>query len=124
MNQLQVCEKVYNGELSASQAHELLVPKINTKLLKRARFIKMRIHLPNESRKLNTFLKILFALPIPLFIARWGLNIAGKKAGSHHGKHEFTDEISLDEIKALLKYAKGTRIKVESNDAVIRIIIK
>lgn len=111
-----ILQKIEKEELTAQEALELLYPEkplSPTKYGKRAMFIKMNIEVPEEGKGVNTFLKILFALPIPMMFARLGIRIASR----------FVDEEEFDvkEISKMLKYSKNTRIQVESKDALVNI---
>lgn len=114
-NDLKVLEQIEQGELTPEQAFDLLYPTKKTKPGKRAHFIKMSIHVPEEGKGVNTFLKILFALPIPLIFARMGLRLGNR----------FIDEpdVDLKELTHLLKYSKHTRVDIETEDAQINIRI-
>jgi hypothetical protein len=114
MNYQKVLNKLENNELTPELAYQELYPEVKTKPGKRAFFIKMRIHVPEEGKGLNTFLKILFAIPIPMIFARIGLRIANRYA-------DFDEEIDINEISRLLKYSKHTRISVDTEDAKIDI---
>ena len=58
--------KLQNNEISVKKAYKLLYKK---KKIKRAKFVKMRIHL--KDRPLVTmWLRLLFLLPWPIFIVR------------------------------------------------------
>lgn len=83
---------------------------------KRATFIKLSVHVPDEGKGVNTFLRILFLVPIPLIFARIGIRLA----------YRFTDDepdedFDIDEIVKMLKYSKNSRIHVDSTDAQIDI---
>lgn len=111
-----VLQKIENEELTAQEALELLYPEkpaSPSKYGKRAMFVKMNIVIPEEGKGLNIFLKMLFALPIPIMFARVGLRIASR----------FIDDEDFDikEISKMLKYSKNTKIKIESTDALINI---
>lgn len=121
MNTLEVCEELYNGKINALDAYDTLTPMVNKKGLKRAFFIKMRITLPNESKKLNAFLRLLFALPLPIGLLRFALRFAPV---DKHLENNQIEGFTKEDISALLKYSRGTKIKIESDDAIIRIIIK
>ena len=69
----EVLAKIENGELTSQEGFEQLYPEPKVRLGKRAHFIKLKIHVPEEGKGVNTFLRILFALPIPLVFARFGL---------------------------------------------------
>ena len=116
MNYQKVLNKLENNELTPELAYKELYPEPKKKYGKRAFFIKMRIHIPDESKKLNTFLRILFAIPIPMIFARMGLRLANRYA-------DVGDEVDLVEISKLLKYSKHTRINVDTDDAKVDIKI-
>lgn len=114
MNYQKVLNKVENNELSPELAYRELYPEPKQKYGKRAFFIKMRIHIPDEGKKLNTFLRILFAIPIPMIFARIGLRIAARHA-------DVGDDVDLVEISKLLKYSKHTQVSVDTDDAKVDI---
>ena len=117
MNYESILKKVENNELTPELAYKKLYDKKRPKPGKRATFIKLNIHVPEEGKGINTFLKILFALPIPMIFARMGIRIAGRFA-------KFDDEdFDIKEITRLLKYSRNTRVSVESKDATIDIKI-
>ncbi|GEM_PF-578111 len=122
---------LHNGEITAMEAYESLyrskppVP-FEKKHLKRAHFIKMRIHLPKESRRLNLFLKTLFAFPLPISIANLFLRLSMRndKRRRKFQKHFEDTAIDTEHLPKMLRYARHTRIDIESDDARIRISIK
>lgn len=118
MNYNKVLEKIESGDLSSQEAFDQLFPKkpIKTpKPGKRAHFIKMNIHVPEEGKGVNTFLKILFLIPFPMIFARMGLRFAGRFIKD--------EDVDISEIAKLLKYSKDTSIKVDSKDAQVDIKI-
>ncbi|MCK5388621.1 MAG: hypothetical protein KAJ22_04985 [Candidatus Izimaplasma sp.] len=115
MNQKTVLQKIAKNELTAYEAYNELYPEKKTKIGKRAFFIKMRVKIPEEGRGLNTFLRILFAIPIPIMFARMGIRLGQRFIKS--------DEVDFKEISRLLKYSKNTQISVESSDALVDIKI-
>ena len=108
-----VLNKLENNEISPEEALKELYPGKKVRMGKRAYFVKMNISVPEEGKGVNTFLKILFALPIPIMFARLGLSF-GKRFIKD-------DDIDLTEISKMLKYSKNTRISVDSKDAQIEI---
>lgn len=118
MNYQSVLQKLENEDLTPELAYKELYPEKNIKPGKRASFIKLRVHVPEEGKGLNTFLRILFAFPIPLVFARWGLRIASK-----HTNIEDEQDFDVNEILKFLKYSRGTRVSVDSKDAVVDIKI-
>ncbi len=115
MNYETVLNKLENNELTPELAYKELYPEPKNKRIgRRAFFIKMRIHVPDEGKKVNTFLRILFALPIPMIFARMGLRIAGRFSN-------IEEDVDLKEISRLLKYSRNTRVSVDTEDAKIDI---
>ena len=115
MKQLSVLEKIEKNELTAYQALDQLYPVKKIKPGKRAFFIKMSLKVPEEGKGLNTFFRILFAIPIPIMFARMGLRFASRFVK--------LEELDMKEISRLLKYSKNTQISVESKEALIDIKI-
>ena len=121
MNSKSVLQQIQSGTLTSQEALNILYPPEKVKKSKpgkRASFIKMKIHVPDEGKGVNTFLKILFALPIPMIFARIGLRIATRFTN----KADMGD-VDLQEIGKMLKYSKNTRIQVDSTDAQVDIRI-
>ena len=116
MNYETVLNKIENNELSPELAYKELYPEPKKKYGKRAFFIKLKIHVPDEGKKVNTFLRVLFAIPIPMIFARLGLRLASRFA-------DVGEEVDFKEISRLLKYSKHTRVNIDSNDAKIDIKI-
>jgi hypothetical protein len=119
MNYLDVLEKLEKDEISVLEAEKLLERKSKIKPGKRAHFVKMKLHVPDEGKNINLLFKILFMIPIPVIIATMGLRL-GKRFIPDMG-----DDVNLDvnDIIRLIKYSKNTRINVESKDAHIDIKI-
>ena len=118
MNYQKVLSRLESEELTPELAYKELYSKKEPKPGKRATFIKLRITVPNEGKGVNTFLRILFALPIPLIFARWGLRIA-----SRFTTFDEENDVDLNEVLKFIKYSKGTKIKVEAKDALVDIKI-
>ncbi|PAT01534.1 hypothetical protein CI105_06525 [Candidatus Izimaplasma bacterium ZiA1] len=119
MDYLEVLEKLEKDEITVLEAEKLLESKNKIKPGRRAHFVKMKIHVPNEGKNINLFLKILFILPLPIIFATMGLRL-GKKFIPDMGDDENFD---VNDIIRLLKYSKNTRINVDSKDAHIDIKI-
>lgn len=139
MNQLDVAPKdqdilsaVALGELSPEDALEALTPTVSFKGLKKARFVKISIDLPNESARLNMFLRALFAMPLPIVCAKLALKVAKKKGSTaieSHVKDEQAKTNALKEVNDLegyyemIRYAKHCKVDIITNDAIIHIKI-
>ena len=115
MNQKNILKKIENNELTAYDAFKELYPEKKEKIGKRAIFMKISIQVPEEGKRVNRLLKVLFAIPIPMMFARMGLRLAQRFIK--------TDDINLKEISKLLKYSKNSVISVESSDALVDIKI-
>jgi hypothetical protein len=118
MNYQKVLSRLESNELTPELAYKELYRSKKAKPGKRATFIKLSIKVPEEGKGINTFLRILFALPIPLVLARWGLRFA-----SRFTEFDEENDLNVDEILHYIKYSKGTRVSVDSNDAKIDIKI-
>ena len=119
MNYDAVLKKIECGELDADQAYnQLFVPSIKEGG-KRAFFVKMNLEVPEEGKKINTFFKILFMIPIPLLFVRIPLRLFRRKIENSIGDVDF----EIDDIIQMIKYSRHTRIQVDSNDAKIDIKI-
>ncbi|QMS84746.1 hypothetical protein [Candidatus Xianfuyuplasma coldseepsis] len=110
-----VLQQIENGEITSQEGMKLLYPVSNQKIGKRAHFIKLKIHVPEEGKGVNTFLRILFALPIPMIFARLGIRLANRFVKD--------EDVDFKEIGKLLKYSRNTRVHVDSKDAQVDIRI-
>jgi len=116
MNYQKVLSQIESGELTSQEAFNTLYPvkkEKTSKPGKRATFIKLKVTVPEEGKGVNTFLRILFALPIPMIFARMGLRIATRFVKD--------EDVDMKEISKMLKYAKNTRIQIDSTDAQVDI---
>lgn len=115
-----ILKDIEEGKISSQEGLDKLYPVKKVKYGKRASFIKLKIHVPEEGKGVNTFLRILFALPIPMIFARMGLRLGKKFAPKDV---ENLDQVDFNQISKMLKYSKGTRVNVESSDANVDIKI-
>lgn len=115
MKYKKVLQQIEDGDITSQEGMKLLYPEPKQKIGKRAHLIKMNIHVPEEGKGINTFLRILFAIPIPMIFARIGLRFAGRFVKD--------EDIDLKEIGKLLKYSRNTRVHVDSKDAQVDIRI-
>ena len=113
MNYENVLNKLSNNEISLEDAYKDIYKAPKIKPGKKAFFVKMSIKVPEEGKGVNTFLKILFMIPLPLIFARIGLRFAKRFVKD--------DDIDFQLISKMLKYSKNTRIQVDSPDAQIDI---
>ncbi len=118
---MKILEDLYEGRIDLDKANAILgkedepsAPEgIDKKNLKRAHFVKISIRLPNEPRRINWLVRILFAFPIPVSIVNLFVRIVGSKMEKQ------LEETGLDakDIRALVRYARGTRVFIDSEDA-------
>ena len=108
-----VLKKLENDEISPEEALAELYPVQKVRTGKKAYFVKMKIVVPEEGKGVNRLLRVLFAIPFPMILARIGLRIGGRFIKD--------DDIDISEISKMLKYSKNTIINVDSKDAQIEI---
>ena len=120
MKNKNILKDIEDGKITAQEGLDKLYPKKKVKYGKRASFIKLKVQVPEEGKGVNTFLRILFALPIPMIFARLGLRL-GKRFTPKEVQD--LDQVDFDQISQALKYSKGTMINVESDDANVDIRI-
>ena len=66
MNEKEILIKISKNKININKAYEKLYPKPK---LKRARFIRLKFKIP-DSPGVTIFLKILFLLPVPIFLLK------------------------------------------------------
>lgn len=82
--------------------------------LKRARFVRFKLQSPEMPLFLNGVFRFISRIPLPLKMAQIGL-----KRIPHTQDGPWDSAL----IKHLLRYAKGTKIQVETDDATIAITV-
>lgn len=143
MNEKQLLQDLADGKLSPYEAYtELYTKKPN--FFNRARFIKMNIVTDDETA--NKIMRIIFALPIPIFFIRIGLAIAKVFGSKIIKKTKINNRISkatnnevdvdvetiLEEqvfshkevfklLSEFIKYSKGTIVQVDADEAQVDI---
>lgn len=70
MSKDEVLTQLNRKEISPRQAYRILYKPVKERKPRRASFVKLSIHVP-DSVGVNVFLKILFFLPIPIFLIKW-----------------------------------------------------
>lgn len=94
------------GKITSAEAYRQW--QLSEGMLKKARFIKLRIAL-RDQKVLSGMLNTLFAVPIPLALAK-----------------PFIRRIkdpTIREFIHLIDYAKGIKVDVQSKDAAVRVSI-
>ncbi len=108
MTKYEVLNELSSNEIDPKKAYELLYPKIKKRKVRRARFVKLKIKIP-ESKGVSAFINTLFLLPIPISFLKFFLRKRLDKP--------IDDEIPMS-IKDLIDMAmvKGTFIEVIAED--------
>ncbi len=126
MDTVKILEDLHAGRIDLESANSMIAGedespaqmKIEKKNLKRAHFIKISVRLPNESRRINWFMRCLFVFPVPVSLVNLFVRIAGKKM-----QHKLEDTgLDVKDLRTIIRYARGTRVRIEAEDA--RITVK
>ncbi|TVP94232.1 MAG: hypothetical protein EA374_07375 [Acholeplasmatales bacterium] len=125
MHQLEVLEKLYAGHLAPQDAMAALSPPIDFRALKKARFIKLRIVAREEGLFPNLLLRLLFLCPFPVVLLRIAVRFAPKKMFDSLSE-EFGDFQAMGpkELYRLIRYARGTTVRIDTDDALVSIKIR
>lgn len=125
MHQLEVLEKLYTGCLAPEEALNALAPPVDFRALKKARFIKMRITARDEGLFPNLLLRLLFFFPFPVVLLRIAVRFAPKKLfdSLNDGFDDFKD-MGPKDLYRLVRHARGTTIRIDTDDALVSIKIR
>jgi len=102
--------RLQSNLISPKSAYEELYkaePKSRLPFFRRAHFIKLRIHVPGE-KGVNTFLKVLFLLPIPIMFLR--IMLAFVKTD----KYDEDIPLTKRELIKMISY-KGVKVHVDAH---------
>ncbi|MBU1144311.1 MAG: hypothetical protein KJ971_00455 [Firmicutes bacterium] len=102
------------NEISPKEAYKELYPKGTKTKMRRAHFVKLKIRIPEE-KGVNRFLGVLFLLPLPLFLVKFGLRLA-------KNIDEDTLPMPKDELLRMISY-RGIKLSVNAKSGE-KIIIK
>lgn len=110
MIKYEVLDKLYNKDLKHKNAYKLLYTKKRRRKAKKARFIKLKIKIPEKSL-MNVILKIVFLLPVPICLL---IRILKKRLDE-----PIHDEIPIP-LKSLIEMTaiKGAFIEVLTQDGI------
>ncbi len=108
MTKYEVLNKLSNNEIDYKTAYHLLYPKIKIKKARKARFIKLRIKIPDH-KGASFFINLLFLIPIPIGIIKFFLK---RKMDKPFNEHIPISTKELIEIAS----SKGTFIEVLASD--------
>lgn len=110
-----VLQNLQSNTITAKEAYkELYVPKKRT-FLKRAHFVRLKIHVPDDVAA-NRFLRLIFLLPVPLVLVKIGLRFV-KDSGDDSlplSKSEIFELISYKGIKVDIQSKSGEKIYIKT----------
>lgn len=111
----QVLNLLTKGEISPKKAYKHLYNGENTiKFTNRAHFLKLRVIVPGE-KGVNTFLRILFFMPIPLFIFRFALQFVNiDKYDIPFSKTELLEMISSKGISVNVNASSNEKVIIKT----------
>ncbi len=122
MEKEQLLQSLYDGEVDAQSVYKTMYPQtFNQRGLKRAHFAKLRINAKDEGFWPNLLLRLLFILPFPVVFGRLILRVLKKKIDQTLDQHSNGSDLNYEMIYGLLKYSKGVRIDIQTDDADINI---
>lgn len=102
-----ILKMVATGKLSPLEAYELMYEPRPRK----GRFVKLSMII-NDHPMVSSFVNVLFFLPIPIALGKPFIKKGFKKA-----------DISPDLYNIIKKYSGGTKVKVKTKEAKIKIMI-
>src|SRR5690606_8532834 len=95
MTKNKILNKVSQNKMSVEEAYgKLYKPKREKRIYPKAHFVKLSIQV-EEGKGVNLFLKILFLLPIPIWLVKFILN-------KNMNKSEM-DQETLESVKSMLE---------------------
>ncbi len=109
MKRNEVLDKLQNHEISVKEAYRMITRQPKPIKMRRASFIKASINIPDE-KGVNILLKVLLALPLPIFIFKWFLKRRKSMKISQV-------DLSVEELIDLVSY-RGIQLHVKSHDGV------
>ncbi len=109
---LALLEKIAKNEVQPFEAY--VRDEARQLNLKKGRFVRFRLQSPEMPRMLNGIFRMISGIPLPLAFAQ----VALRRVKTHqmHGW-------DVQDIKLLLQYAKGIKIKIETDDVNLAITV-
>ena len=108
MTKYEVLNQLNQNQIGIKEAYNLLFQQENAKKPHRARFIKVRISVP-ESKGVSIFLAILLAFPIPISIIKWAIS---KKANIQVSEQFQMTPMELIELISI----RGVKVDITSKN--------
>ncbi len=114
MKKFEVLNELKEKKISVDKAYNLIYNHQDAKVkLRRAHFIKLKFDIKDE-RFANGVLKVLFFLPIPMFVVRFALRL-GMKKGKRKIKGLENVPLSQEQIVELVS-CKGILVDIDAHD--------
>ena len=108
MTKYEVLNQLNQNQIGKKEAYNLLYHEEKVKKPRRARFVKVRISVP-ESKGVSIFLAILLACPIPIRIIKWAIS---KKANLQVSEQFQMTPMELIELISI----RGVKVDITSKD--------
>jgi hypothetical protein len=108
MTKYEVLNQLNQKQLNTKDAYELLFKEVKERKPHRARFVKVKIFVP-DSRGASIFLGILLAFPIPIGIIKWAIS---KKSNQYISEQFQITPMELIELISI----RGVKVDIISKD--------
>jgi len=115
MTQYEVLHQIEQKKMHPKKAYKLLYRPVKERKPRRAHFVKMNVNIPEE-KGVNILLKVLFFLPLPL----WIIKLVLRKRANQKLSDEFP--VTFKELMDLM-LIRGSRVDVKTHDHV-NVLIK
>ena len=115
MTQYEVLHQIEQKKMHPKKGYKLLFHQVKERKPRRAHFVKMNINIPDE-KGVNILLKVLFCLPLPL----WIIKLILRKRANQKVSDEFP--VTFRELMDLMMI-RGSKVDVKTHDHV-NVLIK
>jgi hypothetical protein len=108
MTKYEVLNQLNQKQMSTKEAYDLLYKEEKTRKPRRARFVKVKISVP-DSKGASLFLALVLAFPIPIGIIKWAIS---KKANQQISEQFQMTPMELIELISI----RGVKVNVVSKN--------
>lgn len=108
MTKSEVLNQLSLKEINQLEAYRLLFPKVRTRKARKAKFVKLKIYIP-ENKGVSLFINLLFFLPLPITLVSFFLRKKINNTISDQLPMSYKEFIDVASIK-------GARIEVLAKD--------